>query len=292
MKRILITGAGSFIGQSFENWMLQRKDEYEIDTVDMTDASWREKDFSSYDTVFHVAGIAHADVGKVTDEEQALYYKVNTDLTVETALKAKNDGVKQFIFMSSIIVYGDSGNIYETKVITRETKPSPANFYGDSKLKAEEGLQKLQSDLFKIAIIRPPMIYGKGSKGNYPTLAKFASKSPIFPDINNQRSMLYIDNLCEFVRLICKNNDSGIFCPQNSVYVRTSDMVSMIARAHNKKIRLTKIFNPLLRLAGHFSGIVNKAFGNMVYDMSMSDYHENYRVVDFKTSIFDTESEA
>ena len=132
MKKILITGANSYIGTAFEKYIAQWPQEYQVDTVDMIDGSWREKDFASYDTVFHVAGIAHSDVGKVTDERKAFYYKINTDLTVETATKAKKDGVKQFIFMSSAIVYGDSAPIGKKKVITKETPVSPSNYYGDS----------------------------------------------------------------------------------------------------------------------------------------------------------------
>ena len=135
MKKVLITGAGSYIGTTFENWIRDNSDTITTDTLDMKDASWKEQDFSGYDAIFHVAGIAHADVGKVTEEQKALYYKVNTDLTIECAKKAKEDGAKQFIFMSSIIVYGESAGLGKELVITRNTPLSPANFYGDSKVK-------------------------------------------------------------------------------------------------------------------------------------------------------------
>ena len=175
MKKILITGANSYIGTSFENYIKQF-DGYQVDTVDMIDGTWREKNFSEYDTVFHVAGLAHSDVGKVSDEIKAKYYAVNTDLTVETAKKAKVEGVGQFVFMSSAIVYGESAPIGKSKVITKDTPVNPANFYGDSKVQAENGILPLSDDKFKVVILRPPMIYGKGSKGNYPMLAKIAQK--------------------------------------------------------------------------------------------------------------------
>jgi len=176
------------------------------------------------------------------------------------------------------------------KVIDKNTILKPSNFYGDSKLQAEEGIKPLESDDFKIVILRPPMIYGKGSKGNYPKLAKVAQKLPIFPDIDNKRSMLYIDNLCEFIKLMIENEESGLFFPQNEEYVCTSEMVKMIAEAHGRKIKLTKIFNPLLRLMGLKIGIVNKAFGNLVYKQSLSEYKENYRIRDLKQSIIATEN--
>jgi len=289
MKKILITGANSFIGTSFEQWVHQWPDSYSVDVVDMIDSTWRDKDFSAYDVVFHVAGIAHVDTKKATKGTRDLYYKVNRDLTIEIATKAKQDGVKQFIFMSSIIVYGDSSSINKKRIIDLNTLPQPSNFYGNSKLQAEEGIKVLESNKFRIVVLRPPMIYGKGSKGNYPKLASYAQKLPIFPNVNNQRSMLYIDNLSEFIRLMIDNEEQGLFFPQNLEYVKTSEMVRIISGIHNKKIKLTKVFNPLLRIMGNFVDVVNKAFGNLVYEQSMSDYRENYRVSDLKESIIKTE---
>lgn len=300
MKKVLITGANSYIGTSFENWIKENNVDITTDTLDMIGEGWKSYDFSSYDVVFHVAGIAHADVGKVTEEQKALYYKVNADLTAECAGKAKVEGVKQFIFMSSMIVYGESAGIGQTKVITKDTPLTPANFYGDSKVKAEEALQLLTDENFKVVILRPPMIYGKGSKGNYPLLAKMARKLPFFPNVDNQRSMLYVGNLCKFISLMIKNEENGIFFPQNAEYVRTSDMVQAIAKAHGKKIRLIKIVNPVLGLcgrqggknggkSGRIAGLVNKAFGNMVYEKALSEYREEYRVTDLQESVRLTE---
>lgn len=290
MKKILITGANSYIGTSFENYIKANfPNDYSVDTVDMIDGSWREKDFSSYDVVYHVAGIAHSDSGKISAEKEKLYRAVNTDLTVETAKKAKADKVKQFIFMSSAIVYGNSSKIGKKKVITKDTLAIPANCYGDSKLQAENGLQSLQDESFKICILRPPMIYGKGSKGNYQTLAKMALKFPIFPYVKNERSMLYIGNLVEFVRLMIDNEESGVFFPQNREYTNTSEMIKLIAAEHGKKIKLIKGFGWALKLLSHFTGLINKAFGNLIYDQSMSEYKEDYRKFGIINSINETE---
>ena len=288
MRKILITGAGSYIGTSFENYIKQF-DGYSVDTVDMIDGSWREKDFSGYDAVFHVAGLAHSDVGNVTDEVKAKYYAVNTDLTIETAKKAKADGVKQFIYMSSAIVYGDSAGIGKDKHITKDTPTNPANFYGDSKVQAELGIMPLSDENFKVVILRPPMIYGPNSKGNYPILSKFARKLPAFPYVENKRSMLYVENLCEFVRLMVENEEQGIFWPQNREYSNTSEMVKMIAEAHGKKILIIKGFGWALKIMSKVTGLVNKAFGNMSYDMEMSEYKEEYRKFNLLESIKETE---
>ena len=217
LKKVLITGANSYIGESVEKWLNNSDNEYEVDTLDMLDPNWKEFDFSKYDTVFHVAGIAHADVGNVSEEVKQKYYQVNTDLTSEVANIAKNAKVRQFIFMSSMIVYSGCGTTH----ITKDTKPKAENFYGDSKLQADLKLQEMNDDSFKVVVVRPPMIYGKGSKGNYPQLVKLATKLPVFPIVNNKRSMLHIDNLCEFIKLMIDNEESGVFFPQNSKYTNT-----------------------------------------------------------------------
>lgn len=280
MKKILITGANSYIGTSFEMFISENyRTEFSVDTLDMLDSSWREYDFSKYDVVFHVAGIAHSDTRKVTKEEKNRYYEVNTNLTIETAKKAKENGIKQFIFMSSIIVFGS-----KNACITSVTKPNPDNFYGDSKLQADIGIHALEDTSFKVVSIRPPMIYGYGSKGNYPIMAKFAKKTPVFPKYNNKRSMLYIENLCEFLKLVIDNEESGYFYPQNTEYVNTSNMVQQIALNSGKHIIMTKLFNPLIWLLKN-NRIVKKVFGDMYYEQSMSKYKTPYNKVSFEKSI-------
>lgn len=279
MKRILITGKNSYIGTSLANWLVREPDKYYIDTVSTRDNAWKKKDFSEFDVVFHVAGIAHI---KETRENQDLYYKVNRDLAFEIAKKAKADGVKQFIFLSSMSVYG-----IENGIIDKKTPLKPNSAYGKSKVVAEELINKLQDDFFTVATLRPPMVYGKGCRGNYPRLAGLALKTPIFPKVDNKRSMIYIDNLSEFVKQLIDNRSSGLFFPQNAEYVNTSEMVSLIAEAHGEKIIMTKLFNPLLRPLN--VSTVNKVFGDLVYEMSMSDYEFDYRVCGFGESINKTE---
>lgn len=290
MKKILITGKGSYIGNSFIEYIGENyPSEYEIEVLDMLDPDWKEFSFEGFDSVFHVAGIAHSDSGKISEEKAKLYYSVNTDLTIETAKKAKADGVKQFIFMSSAIVFGESAPIGRSKIITAETKPSPANAYGDSKLQAEIGLSELCGESFSVVILRPPMIYGKGSRGNYPTLAKLARKLPFFPNVKNQRSMLYVEHLSEFVRLMIKNEECGTFYPQNKEYSNTSELVRLIAAANGKKIALLKGFGWALKFLSLFSGLVNKAFGSLAYEATLSEYKADYRPLTLAETIERTE---
>lgn len=275
MKRILITGANSYIGTSFENYIKQF-DGYEVDTVDMIDSSWRQKDFSNYDVVFHVAGIAHI---KETKKNADLYYKINRDLAYETAQKAKNEGVGQFVFLSSMSVYG-----MDTGIITKETVPTPKSNYGKSKLQAEHLILGIADNNFNVCVIRPPMVYGRACKGNYQTILKIVRKSPVFPNLKNQRSMIYIGNLNSFVEMCINKNVSGIYCPQNREYVQTSHMVELIAKNIQKKIYLSVVLGIVVNIIKRYVCYVRKAFGNLVY-MNMEDFEFSYCITSYEESI-------
>lgn len=297
MKRILITGANSYIGTSLERYLLeyndlQGRELYRVDTVSQRDSRWEAHDLRGYDAVFQASGIAHADTGAVSRERQALYYQVNCDLAVHTAQKAQAAGVGLFIYPSSVIVYGDSAPYGKTRMITAQTPAECAHFYGDSKIRAEEALRRLEAGM-QVAILRLPMVYGRGSKGNYPLLAKLAGRLPFFPDVKNQRSMIYIENLCEFIRQRIEEGKGGLYFPQNPEYTTTSRMVQEIAAARGKKLRLLKIMNPLVALASHVPGkignMANKAFGSLTVDRAMSGDVEGYCLYDLRESIRRTE---
>lgn len=290
MKKILITGANSYIGVSVERYLQQWPERYRVDALDMVDGSWREKTFHGYDAVLHVAGLVHQPKTKDDPAEAERYDRINHLLAVETAQKAKAEGVKQFLFLSSASVYGLQAPVGKVVMITEDTPLNPSDNYGISKKKAEEGLQKLRDSRFKVAILRPPMIYGKGCKGNYRTMAKLAKKLPVFPWVENQRSMLYIENLAEFIRLLIDDEAEGIFCPQNNEYVNTSDMVNLIAHANGKGILLIRGFTWALKLLRPVTGIVDKAFGSLCYDAALSRYPTDYCVKNLQESIQETES--
>lgn len=260
MKKILITGANSYIGTSFENYIKKHyAREYNVDTVDMIDGSWRQKDFSGYDSVFHVAGIAHQ---KETKENAHIYYEVNRDLAIETAKKSKNEGVKQFIFLSSMSVYG-----MDTGVITKKTEPNPKSNYGISKWQAEQAIRLLEEGHFQVCILRPPMVYGKGCKGNFVKVKKLVEMLPIFPHVKNQRSIIYIDNLSSFVKTCIKENLSGVFFPQNKEYMSTMELAIGISEGLNKKVYFEYITGICVSILSLFLPMAKKAFGSLIYDI-------------------------
>lgn len=276
MKKILITGANSYIGTSFEKYMAQWPDQYLVDTIDMIDGSWKEQSFAGYDAIFHVAGIAHI---KETEENAHLYYKVNRDLAIETAQKAKAEGVGHFIFLSSMSVYGmDQG------VITPQTEPVPVSNYGKSKLEAETALAAMSDNAFCVAMARPPMVYGKNCRGNFQLMRTLVQKSPIFPAVQNQRSMISITNLCAFIRLLIDRQIGGTFFPQNKDYVNTTEMATLIAAALNKRVWFSRLAGLAIRMLIPIFSKAKKAFATLIYkDLEAFDF--SYCEEDFSASV-------
>ena len=281
MKRILITGANSFVGTNIEKWLIREPEQFQVDTVDTMNEAWKKADFTKYDVVFHVAGIAHVNPKL---EMAPLYYKLNRDLTIEIANWAKEHGVKQFIYMSSKIVYHASKSL-KGDWVRKDTKPDPNDFYGDSKLQAEKGLKGLQCNTFKVAIIRPPMIYGPGNKGNLPRLGWLAQKTPVFPAWHNKRSMLHVVNLAEFVKQITVREMSGTFFPQNAEYADTVEIVRLFAKEHGHKVWISRLFNPLVWLGAKFLPAIPKMFSDSYYVQEMSKMDFDYQVISFEESL-------
>ena len=284
MKKVLITGAGSYVGESVRRYIMDKMPgQYQIDAVDTMGDNWKKAEYSQYEVVFHVAGIAHVNADP---KMEPLYYKVNRDLTIEVARHAQQAGVKQFIFMSSQIVFHESQSL-KTEVLTAETKPNPNGFYGDSKLQAEEGLKALRAEggEMKICILRPCMIYGPNAKGNFPRLAKLACKTPIFPAWHNKRSMLYIDNLAEFVLQAIVRGLEGTFYPQNRELADTVEIIRFFAKAAGHKVWITRLLNPFVWLGSFVLQPINKMFATYYYDPEMSKMEFDYQLVSFEESL-------
>jgi len=276
-QHVLIAGANSYIGDAAHARLSAAG--HAVTVLDMLGDGWRKTDFTPFDTVFHVAGIAHL---KEKRTNKDLYFSVNAELPVAVARRARESGCKQFIFMSSMSVYAGHG----TGHITAGTPCKPGGYYGQSKLQADLALQQMDSERFRVAVLRPPMVFGKGCKGNFPRLVKLARTLPVFPAIRNARSMLHMDNLCELVRLIVETNASGLFFPQNAEYFCTSDLAARIAEASGKKLRTTRLCNGPVWLLRPFLPPLRKLFGNLTYGQEMSDHFEGrYRVVDNRKSI-------
>lgn len=297
MKRVLITGTNSYIGNATGRYLQEygagSDREYEVTFLSQRDETWEKENFSKYDCVLDVTGIAHVDEGKLSEEEQKQYMKINCELAVKTAEKAKREGVKRFLFCSSILVYGGNYSISRGIHITKDTQPCPTNCYGASKWQAEQQLLALETEDFKVIRLRIPFVYGTGCKGNYRILSKWSGKLPVFPGVSGQRSMIYIENLSECIRLLIEAGESGVYFPQNATYGSAAEILTYIRQLQGKKTHLWNWLNHpvrvLAKLPGRGGKLLRKIFGTFVYDKDMSKLPENYQLVDFEESIRRTE---
>lgn len=283
MRRVLIIGKGSYVGESVYKWLRQYPDKYAIDIVNPKNNEWKKVDFTQYGTVVDFAGIAH--IKNITNSMRDLFYSINRDLSIEIATWTKEHGVKHFIIFSSMNVYGDY-----CECVTNRSEERPSSFYGDSKLQGDIGIRRLEDKSFVVSYMRPPFVYGKNCTGNYNTISMIAKKTPVFPTYKNRKSMIYIDNLCEFVRLVIDEQLGGILTPQNKELVSTADLVREIAKANNKKIWFTSLFNWGIKPACRLTRVVRRAFADDCYMRNLSDYWSyKYCVVNFEESIRRTE---
>jgi UDP-glucose 4-epimerase len=240
--KILIFGENSYIGNSFARFAEERFPQgMEIKKISSRKSAYEDDDFAAADCILYCAGIAHRKA------PPALHFSVNCDLALVIAAKARKAGTRQFVYLSSAAVL------------------NPVEAYGQSKLKAETGLKEMESDDFTVAVVRPPMVYGKGCKGNFNRLVKLARNVPIFPDIKNKRSMVYIENLCYFLTEIIGRRISGTFFPQNAKPVCTTELVRHIVKGLRRKVWFTPLFNWFVYLF-LWVPAVGKLFTDFVYE--------------------------
>lgn len=275
MTKVLITGAGGYIGNSFAEYLRREPASYDVHQLGVRGGDWRERDFSSYHAVLHLAAMVHT---KETGKNRPLFFQVNRDLACEVAEKAKESGVRHLIFMSTMAVYGRL-----TGEIGPDTLPEPQGAYGQSKYEAEIRLRDLADDHFVVTILRPPMVYGKNSRGNYARLRKLARWMPLFPKIDNQRSMLYIENLNAFLKHLIDRPAGGLFFPQNPDYVNTLNLVQLMAANQGRKIRTSRLLASLLK--GGRSKTLKQLFGDLVYAKSMPPDASRFALCSFEESV-------
>jgi len=263
MKKILVIGANSYIGKYFKkfvdnNYKLLLK----VEMVSASNGEWENKDFTQYDVILHLSAIVHKREKK---SMMKMYEKVNYQLAVNSAQKAKKNGISQFVFMSSAAVYGNISGC-----ITRDTIPRPITLYGKTKLAAENEILKSQDKDFKVVILRTPMVYGKGCKGNYARLVKLAKYLFVIPNYHNKRSMVSIENLCEFLVNVVVNESKGVFYPQNDSFIDTCELIEGIRKDSGKKTRRTQCANWIISiLVKKKGGIFQKIFGDFYYDKTL-----------------------
>ena len=285
--KILIIGKDSYIGNHIDEWLTQHG--YQVKQLDVLDDGWQQFDYSTYDSIVHVAGIVHQP--KCKDWE--LYRRVNTEMPIAIATLAKEQGVKQYVFFSTMGVYG-KGKELKRNIIDEYTPLQPSGMYSRSKYLAELGLTEMQDENFNVAFVRPPSVYGKECRGGYiKGFESIVRKLPVVPIIykNVKQSFIYIDNLSELVRLLIERQMCGVFCPQDDKAVNANELLETIAKGLGKKYRGSRLMGYGVRLLS-FLPIVKKAYGGIEYAKSLSAIKDmNYVVVPFDEGMRETVSE-
>ena len=260
-NKILITGSSGFVGSYFIN---HYKNKYDIKSFSFRKDGIDTLDCSGVDVVFHLSALVHQ-MGGASSEE---YRKVNVTQTMQLARKAKKSGVKHFVFMSTVKVYGEETD----GVYTENTICNPEDEYGKSKLKAEQELMKLEDESFKVSIIRTPIVYGYGVKANIKSLVNLVGKVPVLPfgGIQNRRSMVYIGNLCHLVDVVIEQQKAGVFLASDDEPLSTTKLCELIAKNFEKKVYLVKIplFESLLKLAK--PSFHKRLYGSLEVDNSVT----------------------
>lgn len=278
--KILIIGKNSYIGNHIDEWLSRYG--HKVAQLDVLTEDWKNYDYSPFDAIVHVAGIVH----RPDCKDWELYKRVNTDMPVKIATMAKEQGVKQYIYFSTMGVYQANKKLGASVVdATTPLLSNSSSFYGMSKLMAEEALTKLQEEGFSVAFVRPPSVYGKGCKGGYITgFKKIAQMLPVIPRAyeNACQSFIYIDNLSECVRLIVENHLGGVFCPQDDEIPNANRLLEVICKGIGKTYRSSRLLGICLQLLS-FIPLVKKAYGGIEYSRTLSDTDGlDYVVVSFE----------
>lgn len=265
MKSILLTGSNGFIGKYF---ISQYGQLHKISTFSFLNDNFESLHVNNIDVVLHLSALVHQPKASYEEFEQ-----VNVLNTINLALKAKANGVKHFVFMSTIAVYGE-----EHCVLHENLTCKPVGFYGMSKLKAEMALQKLQDEYFTVSIIRPPMVYGYNAPGNIKSLMRLIKKIPVLPflNINNQRSFVYVGNLCAMIESVIEAKKGGVFLACDDTPLSMTQLIELIAQSMEKKIYLMQLsfFSKFLKWLKPF--IYQRLYESLVVDNSQTK-----KVLDF-----------
>jgi len=272
---ILITGQNGYIARCLHAHLLAGRHDARL--VDVRSDAWRHMDFSNYDSIVHLAGIVHNSSAAPAD-----FKRVNVELTAALAQKSYDENVPQFIFVSTMAVYGKDYAFTPMNEITAQTPLMPKTFYGKSKLSAEAEVTKIYGD--RACIVRPPTVYGENCTGNYRKLRSLILRVKVMPRYENRRGMIYIHNLCELFRLLIENTGAGIFYPQDADFLPTYKLARLIGE--NRGVEVLSLRMPFLKTAAKILPDLKKAFGSLSYapEMSVCPFGE-YRVFDINAAV-------
>ena len=263
MKTLAVTGATGFVG----NRLMQiNEGRYRLLPLSLRDKKPALLDLQGVDTIVHLAGKAH----QMQPIDDSIYFAVNYELTKQLADRAIEQGVKQFIYVSSTKVYGDD----ITEIVNEKSPCHPTDAYGASKLKAEQYLLSLASPAFTVAVVRPPLVYGPGVKGNMIRLLQLAAKHiPLpFGNTRNARSMVFIDNLVELFNAITDQQAAGVFAGGDQHPLATDELIRLMRKSLGNNSSLVSIpFFVRSIIKKYKPALYIRLFGSFVVDNSATN---------------------
>lgn len=265
--KILITGSNGYVGKNFID---AYKSKYDFCKFSLLKKPLEGLQLDNIDAVLHCAALVHQGKEKCFQE----YYDVNVKYPVSLAKKSKESGVKQFIFISTVSVYGEGESL-----ITEDTICCPKTPYGKSKLMAEIELRKLEEDNFVVSIIRAPMVYGSSAPGNMAALISLVKKVRVIPlgNIENKRSFVYIVNLLHLIDCVIEKKKNGLFLACDDEALGTSKLIEFIAKGLDKKITLIRV--PFFQIILKFikPSIHDSLYGTLKINNQVTKKKLNYR---------------
>jgi len=275
--KILITGTNSFVGRNFIQFSKYR----EIEEISLFNNKPEDINFGKYKIIIHLVAIVHQK--KTVPESQ--YFIINRDLCLKVAELAKKAGVKQFIFLSTVKVYGKF--IAGSAPWNEQSLCLPEDAYGKSKYEAELALKKIEDENFTVSIVRTPLVYGEYVRANMLSIMKLVQRTHILPfkNINNRRNFTGAENLVSFIDRIIEKRASGIFIAMDEKAISTSELVIMISENLGKKIMLFKIPDFIIKIGmAVFPGIFDRLYGSFEMDNTMT-----LKILNFKPPIATSE---
>lgn len=278
MKRVLITGKNGSLSTAVAEY-LRTKTEYPVEQISLRGNTWKNTDFSDVYSIVHIAGVTPQNAKSTED-----YYTINAELTKQLAEKCKQDGVRQFVYISSMAVYGIEQSMDVAKgTVSEVTALNPTSDYGKSKLMAEEYITPIQNGSFQVAIIRVPSIYGKGKTEYIDQYKYLADKLPVIPRAFEDRykSAICVDNLCELICLIIQEHATGIICPDDG-QISAVDFCSAIYPNKKKSRFLGKMIELFLKNNAR----ILDYYGAVYYSSDLTNRFEGkYRIHNLQEAI-------
>jgi len=270
MTKVLITGTHSFVGNNFRKYSKFS----DIEEISLFENKPEEIEFDRFDVVLHLAAIVH----QSKDTPESEYFRVNRDLCLRVAEQSKKSGIKHFIFLSTVKVYGE--HYTGTWLRNENSNCNPEDAYGKSKLEAEKGLKKLEDSEFRVSIIRTPLVYGEGVKANMLSLTKLVDILPLLPlgNLKNKRNFTFAGNLVGYIDRIIEKNASGTFIAMDENAISTSELLSMISKYLGKRTVLFRLPSLFVKIAGLvYPEIIERLYGSLEFENLKTKAALSYR---------------